>query len=247
MKRKTKKLAINTLLLGFFVFILKISIANAESSFSGPVLALFWVTVAGSIVVGGFVFVLGLYFVYKYRESNNVTRNRVKNEGKYEKIWISVAIILVVILVIISTPTLYAIYEPSNTSGATVIDIQAHRFGWNVQIPTENITSWCGNFNPRISNTSCSLQTTGNDPNHLTVPSQDHITLQVGKYYELNLTSYDVNHAFFAYDLAIKVDAIPGQFNTRFFTITQPGKYVVTCAEYCGTNHYQMQFDIIAK
>ena len=62
----------------------------------------------------------------------------------------------------------------------------------------------------------------------------------------LNITSGDVAHSFFVYDLAIKVDAIPGQMNVRYFKITDPGTYIVTCAEYCGVNHYTMQFALDA-
>ena len=232
-------------MLSFFAFVLKIDLGAAESNMSGPIIDLFWITVAGSVVVGGFVFVLMIYFIYKYRENTTTRRNRVKNEAKYEKIWLAFAIGLVVILVAISTPVLYSIEYPANTNNAILIDVQASRFSWTVTIPSENITNYCGN---NFSNTSCMLQTgaPGNNPNALTIPPTGNITLKVGQQYELNISSTDVNHSFFAYDLAIKVDAIPGQFNYRYFSIINPGTYVVTCAEFCGINHYEMQFYIIA-
>ena len=214
--------------------------ANAESSFSGPIIGIFWIMIAGSVVVAGIVFGLGIYFVYKYRETNDVERNRVKNEGNFEKLWIGFAIILIVIVVVISTPTLYAIYEPSNTNNAVVIDVTGHQWYWSAVIPSQNISNYCGSYFPNQTSCTLALNSTGQ------VPPTESITQKVGQLYEFNITSSDVNHAVFVYDLAIKVDAIPGQFNTRFFTITQTGTYVVTCAEYCGTAHYDMQFLINA-
>ena len=225
MTRKAKRLITSSLLFLFLAFITKISYANAESNYSGPILDLFWITVAGSVVVGGLVFGLTIYFLVKYNEKSDTKRKRVVNEGKYEKIWVSFAIILVFILVVISTPVLYSIAYPaqSTTQGAVVIDVQAQRWSWNVAIPSENITK-----------------------KGMTDPTTDTIPLKVGQEYELNITSIDVAHSFFVYDLAIKVDAIPGQMNTRFFKITDPGTYIVTCAEYCGVNHYTMQFALVA-
>lgn len=215
--------------------------ANAVSNMTGPIDQLFWITVAGSIAVGGFVFCLMIYFLYKYKENSKSVRNHVKNELRFEKLWLGFAIVLIVILVVVSTPVLYSIEYPANTSGATVINVEAHQWYWNVTIPSENLTTYCnGNT---VNRNSCNLFIASNG----SIPSTDSINLKVGKEYELNITSGDVDHSFFVYDLSIKVDAIPGQANTRFFSISNAGTYVVTCAEFCGVNHYQMQFDIIAK
>ena len=235
--KKTKKLMTYVSVLVFFAFIWDVSEANAlASNFTGPVGELFWITVAGSIVVGGFVFILMIYFIYKYRESTSTPRNHVASEAKYEKIWLVVAIVLIVILVVISTPVLYQFDAPSQTQGAVVINVTAHRFGWNVTIPAQIVNS----FNQ--SRVTGDFETTVG----ASVPLSHNITLQTGRLYELNITSVDVDHSFFAPNLDIKLDAIPGQYNNMFFSIVDAGTYLVTCAEYCGTFHYSMQFYIIA-
>lgn len=245
--KKTKKLLTLSLLFSFCALLLKIDLGNAESNMSGPIIDLFWITVAGSVVVGGFVFILMIYFIYKYRENTKSVRNRVKDETKFEKAWLGFAILLVVILVVISTPVLYSIEYPATTQGAITIDVQAQRFSWTIAIPSQNITTYCGNVLNATTQKSCNMQTTNPaNPNLLKIGPTDHITLKTHQQYLLNISSVDVDHSFFAYDLAIKVDAIPGQFNMRYFSILNAGTYVVTCAEFCGVNHYQMQFDIIA-
>lgn len=220
--KKTKKLLFYSLVFGFLAFVLRISAAYAGSDYTGPVDALFWQTVAGSVLVGGFVFVLGGYYLWKYNEHKDVKRDNKVNEAKYEKIWLSFAILLVVILVVISTPVLYSIEYPAQTTNPIVLNITAQQWAWEFNDTGVNLTQY-----------------------NLASPS-DTVTLWTNTLYELNITSRDVDHSFFAYDLAIKVDAIPGQYNTRFFKIDSTGNYVVTCAEYCGINHYAMQFTIVA-
>lgn len=203
-----------------FLFIFNIKPVMAESSYSGDVLGLFWITTAGSICVGALVFGLLLYFVYKYRETTNATRNRVKNEIKFERLWIGFAIILVVILVGISTPILLQVENPPGENSAVEIKVVAQQFAWNL---TVNDVYYYSLYD-----------------NGTVVP------LHVGTMYMLNLTSQDVVHSFFAYDLAFKMDVVPGQFNVKYFKITNPGDYVVTCAELCGSGHYNMHFIIHA-
>ena len=206
----------------------KTSLAGAESNYSGEVITLFWITTLGSVFVGALVFGLLIYFLYKYRETTSTPRNRVTNEGKYEKIWISFAVLLVVILVVLSTPILLSIDNP-NYSNAIEVDVRAHQWYWDYRFPDQNI-----NYTSLYTNTDGSI------------PASSNITLKVGQWYKLNLTSTDVAHSFFSFDLGFKIDAIPGQVNIKYFKVTDPGTYIVTCAEYCGINHYQMQFKILA-
>ncbi len=57
---------------------------------------------------------------------------------------------------------------------------------------------------------------------------------------KLTLTSEDVIHSFFVPAFRIKRDAVPGRYNTVWFTATRPGTYHLFCAEYCGTQHSAM-------
>jgi heme/copper-type cytochrome/quinol oxidase subunit 2 len=169
--------------------------------------------------------VLLFYFVYKYRENKEFTRKKVANESKFEMLWISFAILLSIILIVASTPILLNIQEPSDTAGAVEIKVKAQRFSWSVEIPENNV----------------SLKT-------LASIDGQTLNLTVNQLYMLNLTASenDVIHSFFSYDLSFKIDAVPGHFNIRYFKITDPGTYIVTCAEFCGVNHYTMQFKIVA-
>ena len=57
---------------------------------------------------------------------------------------------------------------------------------------------------------------------------------------ELHVTSLDVVHAFWAYELGIKADANPGNDNIAFLKTKGPDTFHVRCAELCGLWHGYM-------
>ena len=57
---------------------------------------------------------------------------------------------------------------------------------------------------------------------------------------QFNVTSLDVIHSFWAYQLGVKADANPGVNNIAFTTAKQLGVVTVRCAELCGLWHGAM-------
>ena len=55
-----------------------------------------------------------------------------------------------------------------------------------------------------------------------------------------NVTSLDVIHSFWAYQLGVKADANPQLNNVAFTDTKQPGDFVVRCSELCGLWHGAM-------
>ncbi|MHB1615089.1 MAG: cytochrome c oxidase subunit II [Actinomycetes bacterium] len=55
-----------------------------------------------------------------------------------------------------------------------------------------------------------------------------------------HVTSLDVIHGFWAYQLGVKADANPGVDNVAFTTPTQLGRFEVRCSELCGIWHGAM-------
>jgi cytochrome c oxidase subunit II len=59
-----------------------------------------------------------------------------------------------------------------------------------------------------------------------------------------HVTSLDVIHSFWAYQLGVKADANPGSDNVAFTTTgSQTGSFIVRCAELCGLWHGAMYTD----
>ncbi len=72
----------------------------------------------------------------------------------------------------------------------------------------------------------------GFETNQLVIPDDTTI--------EFNVTSLDVIHSFWAYQLGVKADANPDYNNVAYTTPHQLGSFVVRCAELCGIWHGAM-------
>jgi cytochrome c oxidase subunit 2 len=57
---------------------------------------------------------------------------------------------------------------------------------------------------------------------------------------EFHVTSLDVVHSFWAYQLGVKADANPGEDNIAYVTTKQPLAFNIHCAELCGVWHGYM-------
>ena len=76
--------------------------------------------------------------------------------------------------------------------------------------------------------------------------SIEAVYVPVGRPIRLVMTSRDVIHSFYVPDFRIKHDVLPGRYTTVWFEATQPGKYDILCAEYCGTEHSRMRGMVVA-
>ena len=66
------------------------------------------------------------------------------------------------------------------------------------------------------------------------------LVMPVNQPVQFNVTSIDVIHSFWAYQLGLKADANPGVNNIAFTTPKQLGVFTVRCAELCGLWHGAM-------
>jgi cytochrome c oxidase subunit II len=64
--------------------------------------------------------------------------------------------------------------------------------------------------------------------------------LPVGQPVQFNVTSLDVIHDFWAYQLGVKADANPGVNNVAYTTAEHTGTFMVRCDELCGLWHGAM-------
>ena len=67
-----------------------------------------------------------------------------------------------------------------------------------------------------------------------------HLYLPVNHPVELHVTSLDIIHSFWAYQLGVKADANPGVDNIFHVTPQKTGSFQVRCSELCGLWHGHM-------
>ncbi|HKE06570.1 MAG TPA: cytochrome c oxidase subunit II [Candidatus Acidoferrum sp.] len=68
----------------------------------------------------------------------------------------------------------------------------------------------------------------------------NELHLPVNQDVKLILGSEDVIHNFYVPAFRVKMDVVPGRYNTMWFRPTKTGKYHFFCSQYCGTNHAVM-------
>lgn len=81
----------------------------------------------------------------------------------------------------------------------------------------------------------------------LGITTANELHVPVGQPILFELTSVDVIHSFWSPQLAGKTDNIPGQTNTMWFQADRVGTYGGRCAEFCGAQHANMLFQVIAE
>ena len=105
--------------------------------------------------------------------------------------------------------------------GAITVDVVGHQWWWEFQYrdvtPSDFATS----------------------PNELHIP--------VGVPIHLKAISRDVNHSFWVPNLHGKRDLIPGQVTNFWIQADAPGTYRGQCAEFCGHQHANMAFVVVAE
>ncbi len=168
-------------------------------------------------LVALFVTIVMIYFLYKYREGSAEERPKIKNEKKFEIAWTLLASLIVSGIFIVSVP---AFLDATDSPAPDQEYTIVNIVGYQF--------GW--DFTVEGQNT-----TTG------------YVNLQISTLYLLNITSNDVIHSFFSYDLGFKVDAVPGQSNYFWLEILEPGTYLIQCAEFCGKYHYAMSAYIYAS
>jgi cytochrome c oxidase subunit 2 len=75
----------------------------------------------------------------------------------------------------------------------------------------------------------------------------NEIRLPVGSTVEFRLDSPDVIHSFWIPSLGGKVDMIPGRVTRLVLRPTRTGFFRGVCAEYCGTSHALMAFNVVVQ
>jgi cytochrome c oxidase subunit 2 len=174
------------------------------------------------------------YTVYRYRKSKNPEAAPTEEDRRLEITWtVGTALVLLFVGVTASTVLANPYVSPAAPEdadteadvpnpylqGAVVpddpdaveVNVLAYQWGWEFTYPGTNVTT------------------------------RDTLVIPNGTDVYLHLTSSDVIHAFYAPDLGLKQDVLPGEYNTIRTRATERGEYEIYCAEFCGSQHSHMR------
>jgi cytochrome c oxidase subunit 2 len=77
--------------------------------------------------------------------------------------------------------------------------------------------------------------------------SATELHLPLDRQVRFEMTSEDVIHSFWVPEFRIKQDLVPGMTTTLRIRPTEPGQYMLRCAELCGTRHAYMTRPVIVE
>jgi cytochrome c oxidase subunit 2 len=75
----------------------------------------------------------------------------------------------------------------------------------------------------------------------------EKIYIPTGSEVDFFLTSKDVVHGFNIAEKNVNLMAVYGNINKQTVRFDKPGVYTITCHEYCGTGHQNMQAEVIVN
>ena len=180
------------------------------------------------VFVGVVLFIL--YSVFAFRQKRGVLEDGPPSYGniRLQVAWVAITAVVVLILAVIGISELNAAANGTNftsssapalaTSG-NVGTTEGHAL--QVQVIAQQ---WY--FTYRYADYS------GVESLHLMLPVNANVVFHI--------TSTDILHSFWAYQLGVKADANPGVDNVTYVTTLQTGSFTVRCAELCGIWHGAM-------
>ncbi len=119
------------------------------------------------------------------------------------------------LLAIIAVPTVKAIFQTYDVpQDALTVEVIGHQWWWEFRYPDYGVRT------------------------------ADELHVPVGKMVLLKMKTEDVLHSFWSPEFAGKRDLFPNRTNTLWFTADTTGYFSGQCAEFCGTQHGRMGFEI---
>jgi cytochrome c oxidase subunit II len=184
---------------------------------AASIAVLWWVMLGMGTVI--FVVVTG-YLLYSSLRSTPARgpRAMVGADERFITVW-GIAVPAVVLLVVLGFTvwTGQDVYTPPSEPEVT-IEVIGHQFWWEVRYPDADAT----------------------------VITANEIHMPAGQPVRFILEARDVIHSFWVPQLHGKMDQIPGHTNEFWLEADEPGEYRGICAEFCGIQHAQMHFVLVA-
>jgi cytochrome c oxidase subunit 2 len=160
-----------------------------------------------------------IFSIFKYRERPGMpTPPQMHGSMKVEIIWTVLPAIILFVVLGYTIKGLFEVATPPANERSMEVVAYGHQWWWEFYYPEYNITT----------------------ADSLVVPANTVI--------HVKLYSDNVIHSFWVPALTGKVDVVPGHDNERWFKADQANKtYLGICAEYCGTQHANMRFDVVTN
>jgi cytochrome c oxidase subunit 2 len=190
---------------------------------------LFWFVLAVATFV--FVVVEGIlvWSIIRFRERPGMPEPRqIHGNTTLEVIWTVAPSIFLFVVLVFTIRTMFQVATPPVGGNQLEVTAVGHQWWWEFDYPKQMVNIPNG---PQVQ---------------VDTITADDLVVPVGYTIHVKLYSNNVIHSFWVPELTGKTDVVPGHDNEKWFIADKAGTYRGQCAEYCGLQHANMVFHVIA-
>jgi cytochrome c oxidase subunit II len=231
---------------------------EASSNHGERIDTMIWITLGITFFVFVVTQVLLFWFCYKYQEQPERKAFYYPHNNKLEMIWTVIPAITLTVLVGFG---LYYWFQITGEApkDAQVVEVTGSQFKWEFRYPGKDGKLGRKYFKDINETKANPLGQIWSDPdNHDDIVGSQEMHLIVGKPVKLVIYAKDVIHDVGLAHFRMKMDAVPGQPTTMWFTpkyttrqmrekYGQDFNYEISCDQMCGSGHYGMRGVVIVE
>jgi cytochrome c oxidase subunit II len=186
-----------------------------------------WILLPLITLISGFVLILLLIVVVRFRRSANPVPSRNSHNTVLEIVWTLVPVLILVAIAVPSIRLLAHQYSPPKAD--LTVKVTGNQWYWTYAYPDN------GGFEIVSNMLSEADAKKRGEPRLL--GADERMVVPAGAVVKLIVTSSDVIHSFGVPSFWVKMDAVPGRLNETWFKTDRPGLYYGQCYELCGARH----------
>jgi cytochrome c oxidase subunit 2 len=185
------------------------------------------------IIVGGFVFLLILWTVLRYRRRSDEMPRQFHENVPIEVIYTVVPILIVAVLFF------FTVITENRVDAIQPLDARVTASGQPVVNVTVTAFQWGWRFDYPGLDVGIAGETTNGPDNH-----GPQMVVPTGQTVQITLVSDDVIHGFYVRDFNFSRYAQPGVVNHFDLDVLNNGTYFGQCTQICGLYHSEMLFSV---
>jgi len=176
---------------------------------------LFWFILVVATIIFVAVMSVLLYSIVRFRARPGMPVPRQLHGNN--KLEIAWTVVPSIVLLLVLFMTISTMFSLAQPTGVPTMTVRAigHQWWWEFQYPDQHIVT------------------------------ADELHVPTNMVVHVELYSNNVIHSFWIPQLSGKTDVIPGHDNTMWFSSDKTGVYRGECAEFCGTQHAHMNFEVV--
>jgi cytochrome c oxidase subunit 2 len=200
------------------------------------------------VITGVFFVAINLFIAYtllRFRHRAN-RRATAQPESKRLERWLIGVTTVGIVLLLAPGLVVYADYV-TPPPGALVLEVVGQQWQWRYRFA--GASGELGRSDARFVSGTNPL---GLDPDDAAghdniVVTGNEVHLPLGRPVKVLLRSHDVLHDFYVPPFRARMNIVPGQVTSFWFTPTQAGRYEALCAQLCGVGHFNMRGYVVVE